>query len=82
MTKCVDCGDDVHWRPVIWGRCGDCHRAYMRKTEPWTEPAKAPTVLGVDEAKTYEVQALDAEKWRESLRRAWEAKVSAGAGEE
>lgn len=30
MTVCAACGEDMHGRPTIWGRCGDCHRAHMR----------------------------------------------------
>lgn len=62
MITCVDCGEDMHGRPTTWGRCGDCHRAYMRKTEPWTP--SAPTAEG-----RYEAQARESEAWRESLRR-------------
>lgn len=61
MTTCVTCGEPMCGRPTSLGRCGDCHRAHMRETEPW-QPA----------ATTHEGMAAESEAWRAQLQEAWE----------
>lgn len=74
MMMCLDCGADLHWIPPILGRCWDCHRALMRKTEPWMGPAKEPT--NYEPPMDYEEQARESEEWRAALREAWAARAA------
>lgn len=64
VMLCMDCGADLRWVPPILGRCWECHRVHMRKTEPWTRPAPA----------NFEEAARESEEWRNALQEKWREK--------